>query len=122
MGSDPGDGARRDLNETIIFANALQVVTCSGPARARRGAEIGDAGVRTDVAVAVAGERIAEVGPLGDLRGRFPSAREVDCRRGVLTPGFVDSHTHGIFGRPRYDEQELRAAGMDYMEIARRGG
>jgi len=37
-------------------------------------------------------------------------------------PGFVDSHTHGIFGRPRYDEQELRAAGMDYMEIARRGG
>jgi imidazolonepropionase len=40
----------------------------------------------------------------------------------VLTPGFVDSHTHGVFGRPRYDEQELRAAGLDYMEIARRGG
>jgi imidazolonepropionase len=40
----------------------------------------------------------------------------------VLTPGLVDSHTHGIFGRPRYDEQEMRAAGLDYMEIARRGG
>jgi imidazolonepropionase len=34
----------------------------------------------------------------------------------------VDSHTHAIFGRPRADEQELRAAGLDYMEIARRGG
>src|SRR5262249_42463175 len=33
-----------------------------------------------------------------------------------------DSHTHGIFGRPRADEQEMRAAGLDYMEIARRGG
>jgi imidazolonepropionase len=40
----------------------------------------------------------------------------------VLTPGLVDSHTHGIFGRPRFDEQEMRAAGLDYMEIARRGG
>jgi imidazolonepropionase len=40
----------------------------------------------------------------------------------VLTPGFVDSHTHALFGRPRFEEQEMRAAGLDYMEIARRGG
>ena len=110
------------MSESIIFANASQVVTCAGPARARRGPELADACVLPDSAVAVEGERIAGVGSLADLRARFPSAREVDCRRGVLTPGLVDSHTHGIFGRPRYDEQELRAAGMDYMEIARRGG
>jgi len=110
------------LSESLIFANASQVVTCAGPARARRGAELGDATVLPDAAVAVEGERIAAVGRLDDLRARFAAAREIDCRRGVLTPGLVDSHTHGIFGRPRYDEQELRAAGMDYMEIARRGG
>ena len=40
----------------------------------------------------------------------------------MLTPGLVDSHTHAVFGRPRYDEHELRAAGVSYMEIARRGG
>lgn len=108
--------------ESLIFANASQVVTCAGPAHARRGIEASDAGVLTGAAVAVEGERVAGVGALTDLRVRFPSAREIDCRRGVLTPGLVDSHTHGIFGRPRYDEQELRAAGMDYMEIARRGG
>jgi imidazolonepropionase len=110
------------VSEALIFANASQVVTCAGAARARRGAELGDASLRADAAVAVQGSRIAAVGPLGDLRARFKPAREIDCRRGVLTPGLVDSHTHGIFGRPRYDEQELRAAGMDYMEIARRGG
>jgi imidazolonepropionase len=27
-----------------------------------------------------------------------------------------------VFGRARYEEQELRAAGLSYMEIARRGG
>jgi imidazolonepropionase len=40
----------------------------------------------------------------------------------VLTPGFVDSQTHAIFGRARHDEQELRAAGAGYLEIAATGG
>jgi imidazolonepropionase len=105
-----------------LFVNASQVVTCAGPARARRGTEMNDAGVLTDVAVAVAGGSIAAVGSIADLRSRFAGANEYDCEGGVLTPGFVDSHTHSIFGRLRYDEQEMRAAGLDYMEIARRGG
>ena len=81
-----------------------------------------DAIVRTDVAVCLDGEAIAAVGPLDELRARYPRATEFDCRRGVVTPGLIDSHTHGVFGRPRYEEQEMRAAGLDYMEIARRGG
>jgi imidazolonepropionase len=105
-----------------LFVNASQVVTCAGPARGRRGPEMSDAGVQTDVAVAVAGSSIAGVGSIADLRSRFAGAEEYDCNGGVLTPGFVDSHTHGVFGKPRYEEQEMRAAGMDYMEIARRGG
>jgi imidazolonepropionase len=106
----------------LIFVNASQVVTCAGPPRARRGAEMNDAGVRTGVGVAVVAGKIAAVDSVAALRQRFQHAHEVDCRQGVLTPGLVDSHTHGIFGRPRFDEQEMRAAGLDYMEIARRGG
>jgi imidazolonepropionase len=105
-----------------LFVNAAQVVTCAGPGRARRGAEMNDAGIRTDVGVAVENGRVAAVESLAELRGRFPGAAEVDCGRRVLMPGLVDSHTHGIFGRLRFDEQEMRAAGLDYMEIARRGG
>lgn len=37
-------------------------------------------------------------------------------------PALVDSHTHAVFGAPRFAEHEMRAAGLDYMEIARRGG
>jgi len=110
------------IERATVFVNASQVVTCAGPARARRGAEMNEAGIRTGVAVAVVGGEIAAVDDEASLRQRFHNAHEVDCRRGVLTPGLVDSHTHGIFGRPRYDEQEMRAAGLDYMEIARRGG
>jgi imidazolonepropionase len=105
-----------------LFANAGQVVTCAGPARARRGPEMKDAEIRRHVAVAIDGDRIAALAPIGTLRGEYPGAREIDCEGGVLTPGLVDSHTHAIFGRPRYEEQEMRAAGIGYMEIAERGG
>jgi imidazolonepropionase len=81
-----------------------------------------DAVVRTDVAVVMRGASIAGVGPLTELRAANRDAVEIDCGQRVLTPGFVDSHTHAIFGRARYEEQEYRAAGLDYMEIARRGG
>jgi imidazolonepropionase len=106
----------------LLFVNASQVVTCAGPARARRGAEMSNCETIVDGAVAVAGERIAAVGDERAVREQYPGAVEVDCRRGVLTPGLVDSHTHAVFGRARFEEQELRAAGIGYMEIAARGG
>ncbi len=107
----------------LLFVNASQVVTCEGPGRARRGPEMRDAGVRerTGIAVGVDG-RILAVAPDAELRREYPRADVVDCAGGVLTPGFVDSHTHAIFGRARYEEQEMRAAGIGYLEIAKRGG
>ena len=81
-----------------------------------------DAGVARGVAVAVDGDTIAAVGPLDVLEPRFSDARRVDCTGCLLTPGLVDSHTHAVFGTPRHEEQEMRAAGLGYMEIAQRGG
>lgn len=108
---------------TRIFVNASQVVTCAGPGRARRGAEQGDASVRDGVGVAVGPDgRVTAVAPDAELRAAYPRAPVLDCARGVVTPGFVDSHSHAIFGRARYEEQELRATGVGYLEIARRGG
>ncbi|HKW11076.1 MAG TPA: imidazolonepropionase, partial [Gemmatimonadaceae bacterium] len=108
--------------QTLIFVNAAQVVTCAGPPRARRGREMSSLETLERAAVVVAGDRIAAVGAEVELRRRYPEASEIDCQRGVLTPGLVDSHTHAVFGRARYDEQEMRAAGLDYMAIAARGG
>ena len=110
------------MSGRLVFVNARQVVTCVGPARGRRGAEMADAVVRTGVAVLVEGDSIMAVDDEASIRRRGAGAIVVDCAQGVLTPGFVDSHTHAIFGRARYEEQELRAAGVPYMEMARRGG
>jgi imidazolonepropionase len=71
--------------------------------------------------VAGGGENAA-VGNEDALRRTYSDAEVIDCGRGVLLPGLVDSHTHAIFGKARFEEQEMRAAGYDYMDIARRGG
>ncbi len=106
----------------FLLVNATQVLTCAGSAEARRGAAMSDAAPRSGHAVAVRDGLVDAVGPEDAVRRAYPDAELIDCERGLLTPGFVDSHTHAIFGRGRYAEHEMRAAGLDYMEIARRGG
>ncbi len=106
-----------------LFLNAAELVTCQGPARARRAPEMRDAVVKQGQGIAVGDDgRILAIAADRELQQQYAGAAEVDCRRGVLTPGFVDSHTHAIFGRPRHPEQELRALGVGYLEIAQRGG
>lgn len=110
------------MTSPLLFINASQVVTCAGPTRARRGDEMRDARILTRSAVAVENGRITAVGPQDELERKHGMCDRVDCDGRVLMPGLVDSHTHAIFGRSRHEEQEMRAAGLDYMEIARRGG
>ena len=112
----------RDASAVTLFVNAQQTVTCAGPGRARRGAEMQDVGVHHGVGVAVQGAKIIAVEVDDTLRQNFPNAEEINCNRGLLAPGFVDSHTHAVFGMARYAEHELRATGVPYLEIARRGG
>jgi len=114
--------AAREPEPVTLIINAGQTLTAAGPARARRGAEMSDVGIRTGVGLAVQGEAIVAVDTDDALRRAFPDAAEVDCGRRLLAPGFVDSHTHTVFGAARFAEHELRATGVPYLEIARRGG
>ncbi|WP_438352391.1 imidazolonepropionase [Microbacterium sp. CJ88] len=68
-------------------------------------------GTMTDAALLVDGGRIAWVGAADDA----PGADEiVDAAGGAVIPGFVDSHTHLVFGGDRADEFAARMAGMPY--------
>lgn len=52
----------------------------------------------------------------------FPDAQIVDLQQAWVTPGFVDCHTHLVFGSERSKEFELRLQGKTYAEIAAAGG
>jgi imidazolonepropionase len=84
-----------------------------------------DLEVLEDAAVLTDGDRVEAVGPYQDLRratGGVQRGVEVVEVTGVLFPGFVDCHTHAVFGAPRLDDHERRALGEDYKAVAARGG
>jgi len=84
-----------------------------------------DVEVLSDAAVLIDGERIAWVGPRRDapnVGAQHAAPLRIVEIEGVLFPGFVDCHTHGVFGAPRLDDQERRALGVDYKAIAAAGG
>ena len=101
-----------------MLVGARQIVTCRGPARARRGRELAEVEVLRDATVLIDGERIGWVG----ARKEAPKSDHVVEVSGVIFPGFIDCHTHGVFGAPRLDDQERRALGVDYKAIAAAGG
>jgi imidazolonepropionase len=74
-----------------------------------------------DGAVVVRDGVVAAVGPYRDLKPELAGVPVVEVE-GVLFPGFVDAHTHAVFGRPRLADHERRARGMDYKAIAAEGG
>ena len=68
-------------------------------------------GTRHDAAVLIEGDRIAWVGPAAEA----PDADEtVDAAGRAVIPGFVDSHSHLVFGGDRAAEFEARMQGQKY--------
>ena len=81
-------------------------------------------GAIKEAALAVAGDRIAWLGPMADLPGA-PDALAGIVHGGAgrwMTPGLIDCHTHLVFGGDRAREFELRLGGASYEEVARAGG
>lgn len=72
--------------------------------------------------VALRGGRIAEIGTMARLPGGLRAADERDGEGRLLTPGFIDCHTHLVYAGDRAREFELRLQGASYEEIARAGG
>ena len=94
----------------------------SGPLR---GEELGALRVISPASIAVAGDRIAAVGPPEEVSRHIASSvdyESVDGGGKAALPGLVDCHTHAAFLGDRAGEFELRASGATYEEIHASGG
>ncbi len=114
----------RAKKATLLIKNIGQLITMDGPVP-RLGDQMKELGLITNGAVAAAGREILAVGKSKEIEGRVDLAegcRVIDAEKSVVTPGFIDPHTHPVFSRTRENEFEMRIRGKSYTEIAASGG
>ncbi|UWR32650.1 imidazolonepropionase [Sulfitobacter sp. W027] len=79
-------------------------------------------GLVEDAAIAIAGSKIAWVGPRADLPRAYRDQPTESLGHRLVTPGLIDCHTHIVHGGDRAREFEMRLEGASYEDIARAGG
>jgi imidazolonepropionase len=110
-----------NMNLMIIRAAAL---TTSRGSKALAGRDMDALEVIPDGALRIEEGTITAVGTTADVMASGPNDgfTIIDAAGKAVLPGFVDSHTHFIFGGHRADEFAWRLKGLSYMEIMAQGG
>ena len=87
----------------LLISGAVEILTCRPKGRDLIGR------IR-EGSVAIAGERILSIGPALEVASQvdITDAQVVDARGKIVAPGFVDCHTHLVFGGSRVKEYALR--------------
>ena len=110
----------------LLLTNIGQLLTLRGHYAPRRGRELRALGIIEDAAVLCIAGKIVSVGTRREAERdawvKKSEVFEIDCRNGVVIPGFVDAHTHPAFMTPRLVDFEKRIEGATYEQITGAGG
>jgi imidazolonepropionase len=104
----------------MLIHSASQLLTLAGGPQ--RGHDLGRLGIIEKGAVLMRDERIMAVGPTAELKAAYPDEPSLDATGCVVMPGFVDPHTHLIWGGDRANEFEMKMAGTKYLDMLAAGG
>lgn len=106
----------------LIIKNASELVTCKGKAP-KHGKDMSDIGLIENGCLVIEDDIIVDVGTSNILKNYDEDDYQIiDAKDKAVLPGFIDSHTHLIFGGYRADEFSWRLKGDSYMSIMERGG
>jgi imidazolonepropionase len=108
--------------KSLALLHASQLVTLAGPKRPRVGKELSELGIIHDGGILIRQGKIDIVGPSDEIEKKSKGADILDLGGRVALPGFVDAHTHLVFGGNRLEDFERRSRGETYEQIAKAGG
>ncbi len=83
-----------------------------------------DGRLQEDYALAIKDDTISWVGPSNAVPSEWLEKSLVinDCKGQLITPAFIDCHTHLVYAGNRSEEFKLRLEGASYESIAKQGG
>jgi imidazolonepropionase len=113
------------VHADLILTNIGELVSMAGSPGLRRGEAAKELSIFRDASIASHRGRIVWTGKSTDVAANvelLDNRLEIDAGGKVVTPGFVDSHTHPLYSGTRQIEFALRAEGADYEDIAAAGG
>ncbi len=106
----------------LLIKHAAEIVTSTGTT-ARKGTDMNCLERIIDGAILAKDGIIQWVGQTADLpESIHKNTTIIDATGCSVIPGFVDSHTHFVFGGYRPEEFFWRLSGTPYLEILERGG
>ncbi|WP_374110413.1 imidazolonepropionase [uncultured Porphyromonas sp.] len=106
----------------LLIENIGELVTVAGSTRRGREAMRDIRVLSGPASVLIRDGKIVYAGPAADCPQVEPEVERIDAEGHCVLPGFVDSHTHLVFGGFREDEFQWRLAGESYMSIMEKGG
>lgn len=106
----------------LLIENIGELVTVAGTTRRGREAMRDIRVLSGPASVLIRDGKIAYDGPSADCPQVGSEVERIDAEGHCVLPGFVDSHTHLVFGGFREDEFQWRLAGESYMSIMEKGG
>ena len=72
--------------------------------------------------IAIKGKKIAWLGQSSNLPKKYIEYKSINLEGRVVTPGFIDCHTHLVYAGDRSKEFDMRLNGKTYKQIAEAGG
>ncbi|MDD3217765.1 MAG: imidazolonepropionase [Lachnospiraceae bacterium] len=107
----------------VLIKNLAQIATPTGK-KMQKGSAMAQITCISDGAVYIEDGIIRKVGQTAEVCAGLDEAscQVIDGRDKCAVPGFVDSHTHFIFGGYRPKEFIRRLEGAGYLEIMQMGG
>ncbi len=116
--------AESEPNFVIFGANELVTMnTVYGAPRI--GEDMLNLAIINDGAIAIKDDRIIFTGSTDELISKYNIEKvetKIDASNKLITPGFVDPHTHIIFDGTRENELSLKLEGKSYLDILNEGG
>lgn len=107
----------------LWIQNPSEVITCHAT-QAKKGKDMQEIGRMIGVEILIQDDKILAIAPRAELEAAYDLAQAevLNAMGHSVLPGFIDSHTHLVWGGERAEEFSWRLSGMDYMEIMNRGG